>query len=67
MTCKAFPSYQDAHPKPGGWQVLGEWIDANLAYPSAWFFPIYWAFNIQWQEHPVRRIDSYAEPKGRWR
>ena len=35
-------------------------------YASLCFFPAYWAFNIQWRERPERRIDSYAEPKGRW-
>ena len=53
--------------KPDGWQVLAEWIDANLHYSSAWSFPIYWASNIQWHDNPVRRIDSYAKSKGRWK
>jgi hypothetical protein len=24
------------------------------------------AVNVGWHERPKRRIDSYAEPKGRW-
>ena len=60
------PAFYDAHPEPGGWQVLARWIDETLPYASLCFFPAYWAFNIQWHERPERRIDSYAEPKGRW-
>jgi hypothetical protein len=25
-----------------------------------------WAVNVGWHERPERRVDSYAEPKGRW-
>jgi hypothetical protein len=64
--CVVLPAFYDAHPEEGGWQILARWIDQNLPYSSLWFYPIYWAFNIQWHERPQRRIDSYAEPKGRW-
>ena len=63
--CVVIPAFHDAHPEAGGWQVLARWIDANLPYSTAWFFPTLWAFNIQWHERPQRRIDSYAEPRGR--
>lgn len=66
MACVVVPSYYDAHPEPGGWQGLAGWIDANLNYSTLYFFPTYWAVNIGWHERPKRRIDSYAEPKGRW-
>ena len=56
----------DEHPEPGGWQGLARWIHENLNYSTLWFFPTYWAVNIGWHERPQRRIDSYAEPKGRW-
>lgn len=65
--CVVIPAFWDAHSEPGGWQVLAEWIDAELPYSTAYFFPTLWAVNIQWHERPLRRIDSYAEPKGRWR
>ncbi len=45
---------------------LARWIHDNLDYSTLWFFPTYWAVNIGWHERPERRIDSYAEPKGRW-
>jgi hypothetical protein len=64
--CVVVPAFYDAHPENGGWQVLARWIDENLPYSSLFFFPTYWAVNINWHERPQRRIDSYAEPKGRW-
>lgn len=66
MACIVVPSFYDAHPEPGGWQGLARWIHDNLNYSTLWFFPTYWALNIGWHERPQRRIDSYAEPKGRW-
>lgn len=66
MACVVVPAFYDAHPEVGGWQIMARWIDDNLPYSTAWFFPKYWAFNLSWHERPQRRIDSYAEPKGRW-
>jgi len=39
-------------------------IHDHLPYSSLCFFPRLTAFNINWHEAPVRRIDSYAPPKG---
>lgn len=64
--CIVVPVFYDKHPEPGGWQILAQWIHENLPYSSLFFFPTYWAVNINWHERPLRRIDSYAEPKGRW-
>ncbi|HVR90535.1 MAG TPA: hypothetical protein VHG29_05520 [Novosphingobium sp.] len=64
--CVAIPAFWDAHPEPGGWQLLARWIDDTLPYSTLYFFPTLWAVNIQWHERPLRRVDSYAEPKGRW-
>jgi hypothetical protein len=64
--CVVVPAFWDAHQEPGDWQILARWIDDNLPYSSLYFFPTLWAVNIQWHERPVRRVDSYAEPKGRW-
>jgi hypothetical protein len=66
MACVVVPAFYDAHPEAGGWQVMARWLDDNLPYSTVWFYPAYWAFNIQWHERPLRRIDSYAEPKGQW-
>jgi hypothetical protein len=66
MACVVLPSFYDAHPEAGGWQGLARWIHDNLSYSTLYFFPTFWAVNIGWHERPQRRIDSYAEPKGRW-
>lgn len=66
MACVVVPSFYDAHPEAGGWQVLAQWMHDELPYSTLYFFPTYWAVNIGWHEKPERRIDSYAEPKGRW-
>ena len=65
--CVVVPAFWDAHQRPGDWQILARWIDDNLPYSSLFFFPTLWAVNINWHERPLRRVDSYAEPKGRWR
>lgn len=67
MACVVVSSFWDRHQQPGDWQKLAEWIDGYLPYSSLYFFPIYWAVTIGWHEKPERRVDSYAEPKGRWR
>jgi hypothetical protein len=64
--CVVVPAFWDAHQQTGDWQILARWIDENLPYSSLYFFPKYWALNINWHERPQRRIDSYAEPRGRW-
>ncbi len=64
--CVVVPGFWDAHQQPGDWQILARWIDDNLPYSSLFFFPTLWAVNINWHERPLRRMDSYAEPKGRW-
>ena len=66
MACVVVPSFWDAHQQAGDWQILAQWIHDNLSYSQLWFYPTYWAVNIGWHERPIRRIDSYAEPKGRW-
>ncbi len=66
MACVVVPSFWDAHQQPGDWQILARWIDEHLNYSQLYFYPTYWAVNIGWHERPERRIDSHAEPKGRW-
>ncbi|HEX5239205.1 MAG TPA: hypothetical protein VFW39_12180 [Sphingomicrobium sp.] len=64
--CVVLPAFHDLCPEDGGWRVLARWIDKHLDFGSVQFYPWMWAFNIQWHERPERRIDSFAEPKGRW-
>lgn len=46
------------------WQSLAWYIHDKLPYSTLHFFPNLAAFNIGWHEKPVRRIDSYIDPKG---
>lgn len=62
--CIVVPWLVDNHDHEGDWQKLAWWIHDRLPYASLCFFPKLWAFNIQWHERPVRRIMSYAEPRG---
>ena len=66
VACVVVPAFHDAHPEPGGWQVLARWIDDHLPYSTVNVFPWMWAFNFGWHERPLRRIESAAEPKGLW-
>lgn len=48
----------------GSWTDMAWWIHDHLDYSSLCFFPKSLAFNINWHERPVRRIDSYVGPRG---
>jgi hypothetical protein len=65
IACVVVPSFWDRHHEQGDWQLLARWIHDHLPYSTLYFFPVLWAVNIGWHERPERRIDSYAEPKGR--
>lgn len=62
--CIAIPAYYDAFNQEGDWQKLAWWIHDKLPYSTMYFFPKFWAFNLNWCENPTRRIDSYTNPKG---
>lgn len=62
--CIVVPWFIDRYQQPGDWQRLAWWIHDHLPYATMYFFPKLWAVNLQWHERPVRRIDSYARPKG---
>ncbi len=62
--CIVVPWLIDRHKEEGGWQAMAWWIHDHLPYASLCFFPRLLAFNIQWHERPVRRIMSYAQPRG---
>jgi hypothetical protein len=64
--CVVARAYWGANQQPGNWQIMAQWIDDNLSYSSLFFFPTQWAVNINWHERPLRLVDSYAEPEGRW-
>ncbi|KAB0681741.1 hypothetical protein [Aureimonas leprariae] len=62
--CIVVPSVWDRFQAEGDWRKLAWWIHDHLPYSDMEFFPRYWAFNIQWREQPVRRIYSFAKPRG---
>lgn len=62
--CIVIPWFTDKYEAGADWRQLAWWIHDNLSYSSLCFFPKLAAFNIQWHEKPIRRIDSYASPKG---
>jgi hypothetical protein len=64
--CVVVPGFWQDNQRTGDWQKLAQWIHENLPYSSLYFFPKYWACNINWHETPVKSIKSYAEPKGKY-
>jgi hypothetical protein len=62
--CIIVPWFVDRFREPGDWQRLAWWIHDHLPYSSMYFFPKFWAFNLRWREKPVRRIESWIQPKG---
>lgn len=62
--CIVVPSFWNRFQAEGDWRKLAWWIHDHLPYSKLYFFPTYWAFNIQWHERPVRKINSYAKPEG---
>lgn len=62
--CIVVPGFIERFNQPGDWTKLAWWIHDHLDYSNLCFFPINWAFNIQWHEMPVRRINSFVRPRG---
>lgn len=62
--CIIVPSFWDRFQAEGDWQKIAWWIHDHLPYSELQFYPKYWAFNITWNEKPIRRIDSFPKPKG---
>jgi hypothetical protein len=47
----------------GRWEAIAWWIHDHLPYDELEFFPKYAAFNLNWREHPKRRIHSFIAPR----
>lgn len=62
--CIVIPWFADRYDKGADWRSLAWWIHDQLPYSHLQFFPKLCAFNIQWHENPMRRIDSFIAPKG---
>ena len=62
--CIVIPWLVDHIARGGSWTDMAWWIHDHLPYNTMYFFPKSAAFNINWREAPIRRIDSYVRPKG---
>ncbi len=62
--CIVVPLFWDRFQGKGDWRRLAWWIHDHLPYGSMYFYPKYFAFNLQWHEQPTRSISSYADPVG---
>lgn len=62
--CLVIPWFADRYAEGADWRGLAWWIHDHLPYSRLQFFPKLAAFNIQWHERPVRRIDSFIMPRG---
>jgi hypothetical protein len=62
--CVVLPRFTRLSRQGADWRSLAWWIHDHLPYSHLCFFPKLVAFNIQWHEKPLRRIDSYIAPKG---
>lgn len=64
MACIVVPWLCDYMASGGDWRDFAWWVHDHLPYSKLCFFTKLGAFNIGWHERPVRRIDSFADPKG---
>ena len=62
--CIVIPWFVDRYEKGKDWRSLAWWIHDHLPYSHLQFFPKLCAFNIQWHESRVGRVDSFINPKG---
>lgn len=62
--CVVVPRFADRYADGADWRSMAWWIHDHLRYSRLQFFPRLCAFNIQWHERPVRRIDSFIAPRG---
>lgn len=51
------------YERTGDWEAMAWWIHDHLPYSDMEFFPRLAAFNLQWREHPIRRIHSFIPPR----
>ena len=57
--CIVVPWFSDQYKNGADWRAIAWWIHDKLPYSTQYYFPKLAAFNLQWHEKPVRRIDSY--------
>lgn len=64
MATIVMPWFVDKLAEGTRWQSLAWWIHDHLPYSELQFFPKLGAFNIAWNEMPVRSIYSWVKPRG---
>lgn len=57
--CIVVPGFVNRFDAPGDWKRLAWWIHDHLPYSTMEFFPVRWAFNLAWNEAPLRAIMSH--------
>ena len=63
--CVVVNSVVPYYEKTGDWPALAWWIHDNVpGYSTLQFFPKLAAFNVNWSSKPIKRIDSYVNPRG---
>ena len=62
--CIVIPWFIPRYDAGTSWQAMAWWVHDHLPYSDMVFFPKYAAFNLRWHEKPLRRIESFAPPKG---
>jgi hypothetical protein len=62
--CIVIPWFADCYADGADWRAMAWWIHDHLPYSHMEFYPKLCAFNLQWHEKPVRRIDSFIIPRG---
>ena len=57
--CIVVPGFANTHQAEGDWRRLAWWVHDHLPYSTMEFFPVRWAFNLQWSERPLRMVFSH--------
>ncbi len=57
--CIVVPRFANEWTGPDDWKRIAWWVHDHLPYSTMEFFPVRWAFNLQWHEKPLRMIYSH--------
>lgn len=57
--CIVVPRFANEWTGEDDWKRIAWWVHEHLPYSSMEFFPVRWAFNLQWHEKPLRMIYSH--------
>jgi len=57
--CIVVPRFANEWTGPTDWKRIAWWVHEHLPYSTMEFFPVRWAFNLQWHEKPLRMVYSH--------